>query len=59
LIPKSFLAEYKCENCGETYVMTNCLVPWFQTWCEECESISTFRSLRLEHKGWEWDVVED
>jgi hypothetical protein len=39
--------------------MTNCLVPWFQTWCEECESISTFRSLRLEHKGWEWDVVED
>jgi predicted nucleic acid-binding Zn ribbon protein len=58
LIPKSFLAIYACVACREEYEMVNCLVPYFYTHCEECDERRKFKSLRMEHKSWDWDAED-
>ena len=58
MIPKLFLAEYECVECGEAFEMINCLVPYFHAYCEECEQRTKFVSIQMKHLEWEWDAED-
>jgi hypothetical protein len=57
--PKTFVAVYRADECGEEFLMENLFVPKISFLCEECNSMHDFKIAKIIHTSWEWDVVED
>lgn len=58
-LPSKFMAHYECENCGEGYEMWNFRAPRIAAHCDLCDEKTIFEFVYLEHKIWEWKIVED
>lgn len=57
-LPLKFVAHYEAE-CGDSIEMWNCKFPKVKFYCEDCREAHSYFFVYLEHRVWEWDIVQD